>query len=450
MKKELYYITISALSIAILSNGCKKYLDAKPDSALTTPTTVSALQGLMDDDSRLNQQGSEIAEIAADNYYDTDQQYNALPVQDSRNLYIWKQQTYPDDWQYEYNVVYNANLVSDYLPKIQRTMTNAVAWDNCLGSAYLYRGKAFFEIAQIWAKAYSSNAATDLGIPLRLTSDYNLPSKRASVAETYAQIVNDLKHAVALLPNIAVSITRPSKAAAYGLLARVYLSMRDYPNAMAYADSCLTISHTLLDYNSINVGNAFAFSQVQYTNPEVIMLTHCNTVYLDDYYSYGNVDTSFYASFNDNDLRKSLYFAPNNSGYGYCGSYAVYGPFNGIPTDEIYLIRAECEARAGNVNAALTDINFLLKNRYKTGTFTPVTISDPGNLKDFILKERRKELCFRALRWGDIKRLNLEGANISITRKIGGQTFTLPPNDNHFALPIPSQVIRLSGIQQNP
>ncbi|SEM08104.1 hypothetical protein SAMN05216436_101351 [bacterium A37T11] len=56
----------------------------------------------------------------------------------------------------------------------------------------------------------------------------------------------------------------------------------------------------------------------------------------------------------------------------------------------------------------------------------------------------------RGLRWMDIKRLNKEGANITLTRNLNGQIYTLPPNDPRFALPIPEDVIDLSGMQQNP
>jgi len=450
MKRMTQYITILTLGVTI-SCGCKKYLDAKPDAALAIPTTVDVLQGLLDNAAYMNQTGSDIPEIAADNYYNTDQNYARLPNQDGRDLYIWKQQLFQDDWTSEYNVVYNANLIFDYLPKIERTAGNANVWDNCKGSAYLYRGKAFFEIAQIWAKAYSSNASQDLGIPLKLTSDFNQTSKRASVADTYAQIISDFKNSIALLPVIPISQFRPSKPVAYAFLARTYLSMRDYKNAKVYADSCLLLQPKLLDYNSITSTSTFPFSQVQYTNTEHLMYSYCALRWLNTYLNYGNVDSTLYKTYSDNDLRKTLYFIRNSTGYGYRGSYAGYpSPDNGISTDEIYLIRAECEARNGDIQSSLSDINLLLKNRYKTGTFTPVNISDSQTLKDFILTERRKELCFRELRWGDIKRLNLEGANISITRHINGQTYVLPPNDNRFALPIPSNVIQLSGIQQNP
>jgi len=56
----------------------------------------------------------------------------------------------------------------------------------------------------------------------------------------------------------------------------------------------------------------------------------------------------------------------------------------------------------------------------------------------------------RDLRWMDIKRLNKEGANISLRRTVNGITYSLQPNDNKFALPLPETIIRISGMTQNP
>ncbi len=56
----------------------------------------------------------------------------------------------------------------------------------------------------------------------------------------------------------------------------------------------------------------------------------------------------------------------------------------------------------------------------------------------------------RGLRWADLKRLNRDGANITLTRTVNGQVFTLPPNDLRYAIAIPENVIEIGSIQQNP
>lgn len=183
------------------------------------------------------------------------------------------------------------------------------------------------------------------------------------------------------------------------------------------------------------------------------------------YYSYpsiGNlvnptaiVDSTLYNSYDNNDLRKTLFFNPNGDGtYKFYGSYlgiVPFFPFDGITTDEMYLIRAECYARAGNMNAAMTDLNALMIKRWKNnGSWVPFTATDANDAKNKILTERRKELLYRCLRWPDIRRLNLEGANITLTRVINNVTYSLPPNDLRSVMLIPQDEINLSGIAQNP
>ena len=93
----------------------------------------------------------------------------------------------------------------------------------------------------------------------------------------------------------------------------------------------------------------------------------------------------------------------------------------------------------------------MIVKRWKTGTFTPLAAGSMQDALILILRERRKELVFRDLRWTDLKRLNKETAfQQTIKRKINGQEYILLPNDNRYALPIPQSVISISGIQQNP
>jgi hypothetical protein len=87
--------------------------------------------------------------------------------------------------------------------------------------------------------------------------------------------------------------------------------------------------------------------------------------------------------------------------------------------------------------------------RWESGTFVPFTASAPAEALNIILTERRKELIDRGLRWIDLKRFNLEGANIVLTREMKGETYTLQPNANYYALPLPADIIKATGIPQN-
>ncbi|HSU50550.1 MAG TPA: RagB/SusD family nutrient uptake outer membrane protein, partial [Segetibacter sp.] len=121
----------------------------------------------------------------------------------------------------------------------------------------------------------------------------------------------------------------------------------------------------------------------------------------------------------------------------------------GIATDEVYLTRAECNARAGNITAAMSDLNSLMSKRWKAGAFVPFAATNTSDALTLILQERRKETLFRGLRWLDLRRLNSEGANITLTRNLNGQLYTLAPNDPKYVLPIPPDVVSLSGMAQN-
>jgi hypothetical protein len=447
------------LLLSMELGSCKKYLAASTSKSLVAITNVGDLQALLDAYYNMNTICAEASDEAADDYFLTDSTLQALGSPSGQQVYLWQPGMFDDesptdaDWQNEYSVVYNANLVLDNIGSLARTSENASNLDYCHGEALVFRAKSFLEIAAIWAKAYdSATAASTAGIPLRLTSDFNAPTTRATVAQTFQQILSDLQASIPLLPNAPVFIFRPSKGAAYGLLARTYLAMRNYPKAAVYADSALQLDSALVDFNTLSSSpGSYAFAAIPYTNPEEIMYS---SVTLDNenlYLGYMFVDTTLYASYDNNDLRKIIYFAPSVDGYyyyqgGYTGNYVDY---NGLATDEMYLIRAEGAARAGNVAGAMASLNSLLSRRWVTGTFTPFGAPAADSALSLVLKERRKELVFRSTRWTDIKRLNLDGANISLTRIIGGQTYTLPANDARFAMPIPTKVIQLSGISQN-
>jgi hypothetical protein len=170
------------------------------------------------------------------------------------------------------------------------------------------------------------------------------------------------------------------------------------------------------------------------------------------------VDSNLYKSYDINDLRKKILYRANAaSQLNFIGTYtggAAFSTsgsrlFSGIATDELYLTRAECYARSGNIAAAMSDLNALMSKRMKTGFFVPFTAANTSEALKLILQERRKETPFRGLRWIDLRRLNSEGANITLTRMIKGQLYTLPPNDPKYVFPIPPDVISLTGMVQN-
>jgi starch-binding outer membrane protein, SusD/RagB family len=447
-----YITTILIMLIVTLSSSCKKYLDEKPVKNLVVPKNLDDLQALLDNQSIMNERTPILSVLASDDYYLPSDIWQSRVIEDRIN-YLWDPTaTYLNSWKAVYQgPVYYANVILDALPEIEAKGENGNA---IKGSALFFRGFNFHLLAQLYCRPYSSSAATDQGLPARTTAAIEEPSTRVSVQATYDQIISDLTKAAELLPETTTFPTRPNKASAFGALARTYLAIGDYINAKKSSDSFLARKNVLIDYNSLlPVGNP----PIKRFNAETIFYNHAfGTSSLSN--TRARIDSNLYASYAVDDLRKTIFFQANTGTgagtYGFRGSYdgeyLIYSTFDGIATDEVYLIRAECNARLGDKNAALDDLNKLLVKRWKTGTFTSVTATDADDAKNKILLERRKELVFRGLRWSDVRRLNQEGANITMKRIINGDTYTLSPNDLRYVMLIPQEVINLSGMPQNP
>ena len=451
------------LVVSLVAGSCRKaFLAQKPSTNLLVPNSLNVLQELLDNTQVMNISPA-LGEVSADNYFLFNSTWAQLDIKES-NAYIWASDLYEgqglvSDWDIPYQQVFYANTVLQGLAGIQPDSAGQAEWNMLKGWALFSRAFAFFNIAELFAKPYdTATAATDLGIPIRLGSDINEKTTRASLQASYAQILSDLNMAEGLLPAaIPVSnLNRPSKLAAQALFARIYLSVGDYVDAGKYADSVLEVYSYLLDYNTPGIGGPIPF---QKNMPEIL--------YQSNFVQPGNgnileglicsgciVDTNLIASYDSNDLRRSVFYAQEGKTDsftltgGYSGSIF---PFTGMATDELYLIRAECRARAGQTANALNDLDSLLTHRWKTGTFMPYPITSAAVALDTILVERRKELAFRGLRWSDLRRLNREGWNITLTRSINGHSYSLLPIDsNLYTLPIPPDVIQFSQIQQNP
>jgi hypothetical protein len=457
MKQKLIYLSIFCIFIINLAS-CKKYLDKKANTSFVVPSSVSDLQALLDDATIMNLNGTPIfEENSADDYFLVYADLSTLSTQNQK-AYVWEPYDnvqFPNDWSYSYAAIYNANYCLEQIEKIDQN-SNLLSWNNVKGSALFFRSYYLTHLVWTFAKAYDeASANTDLGIPLRLTSDFNVPSVRSSVQETYDKVINDAKESITYLPDNSSHPFRPSKAASYGLLARIYLSMRQYDSALKYSNLCLQIKNQLINLNGDpDIINSFSSTNPPFKqfNKETIFYTVMSNSYSTANPFRANIDTSLFQSYTNNDLRRVAYFKPNTAYPSYKlfkGSYtSATTAFTGIATDEMYLVRSECYARKGDITSALADLNTLLSKRYNA-TFIPVTATNANDALAKILEERRKELIFRDLRFIDIKRFNKEGANITLKRIVNGQLFTILPNDNRYALPIPQEIINQSGMPQN-
>ena len=461
MKKITYSFKISkvlatALLILIFT-ACTEKLDVKPNQALLVPSSPADLQAAIDNSPMYSTHPS-LGELGTDNYYLLTTTWQALPVI-SQNIYIWAKDIYFTgstvlDWNNVFIKLRITNVVLESL-NTMASYNNTPEYNNVKGSALFYRAYIHYALAQVFCKPYNAaSAGTDVGLPLLLRNDLLHPPVRVSVQRTYDQIIADLDEARTLLPATTPYKTRPTQTAVDAMLARVYLSMEDYDKALNAADAALKAYSTLIDYNTLKPADAFP---LKLFNEEVIFHTELSTqnsstaggIFFNS--TTCAVDTTLYRSYAVNDIRKAVFFTSQSTGIvtfkgSYMGTRTLFG---GLATDELYLVRAECSVRKGNVAAAMADLNSLMQKRWK-GTYTPMTASNATDALAKVLVERRKELLFRGLRWTDLRRLNKDpDYAVTLSRKVNNQTYTLPPNSSRYVYPIPPDEISISGMQQN-
>src|SRR5690606_15916970 len=263
-----------------------------------------------------------LLEIATDDFYLAPDVYSSAAEFEKDN-YLWRDyplylnQDINVSWMFPFRNLLMANTVLDELPNIESD--DLVRKNEIRGTALFFRGYVFFQLAQAFCDAYELNGENrGPGLPLRLNPDFNEVSRRATVGETYGQIMTDLEEAVSLLPAATLVPTRPSRGAAYAAMAKICLAMGDYERALINANNALDQHNELLDYNDLN---PLANIPIERFNNETI------------FYAYSSgftvlrrtsalVDSSLYKSYEDNDLRKTVCFIDNGNGsYGFKGGY---------------------------------------------------------------------------------------------------------------------------------
>lgn len=441
--KRTFILQIICLCVFVISySACEKdWLEVKRDLNLVVPESLEDMQRLMRNTRVFMYDGVGTAIFAADEHH-VDDATLARFMQRARRAYMWRQDMFQGelvvpDWNRSYQQIAYCNLVLENLEKLAPTLSQRYAWDEVKGAALFFRGKAFFNLAQIFAHPWPLNGAVagKQGIPLLLKADVNAQVTIPSLEETYRQIEEDLKGAAYLLDISVPQLTDPSKRTSWAMLARLNLVMGRYNEALAYTDSCLTGPYQLLDLNALNSGVAFPFSRF---NSEVLLHS------LSDPNSAPTVNAQQLDLYRDGDLRRSFFFREAAPGlYSFRGNYSGTSEvFTGIAVDEIVLIRAECLARQGRTDDALRTLEELLASRYREEAYVmDYGLTDLEALR-LILRERRNELIFRGLRWSDLRRLNQHpDTETTIERYVDGVRHVLMPGDPRYTLPIPDYVM---------
>lgn len=428
----------------------KEFLDVRRDSSTVVPSSLADFRAILDNPN-MNELAPSIGDVAADDYVVDFKIWNAISEVSSKNAYIWLDDVLnvyeSNEWSYPYKDIMYINTVLEGLDKLGDESPEA---QDIRGTALFLRAFKYFHLAQVFCLPWQKQGNDSyLGLPLRLGAETEYRSVRSNLEQTYDQILKDANRSLEYLQfGKSEFRTRPCKAAAHALLARVYLTMGHYDLALQHADGCLAIQSDLLDFGLLNTTKT---NPMERFNNEVIFHHRLTTKSIWAS-SRQRVDQKLLALYAQGDRRRQAFFKflDDNTAY-FVGSYdGTSTQFAGLATNEIYFIKAECEARTGEIEDSRNALWKILSTRLGGGFNHSNIPTDRAGLIDFVLFERRKELLFRGLRWMDIRRLNaLENYGYTIKKNMDGKLYELPPNDNRYAFLIPDRVILQSGMVQN-
>lgn len=380
-------------------------------------------------------------------------------------------------WHLHYQIVNNANIM---IASIDGAEGPASDINNIKAQAYALRAYGHFQNVQVFATPYSVNPSAP-GIPV-----YAEPTTeggpRGTVADVYALIVSDLDAAIALFDNARSQIHRShiNKAVAHGLRARVALAMEDWTTAATHASAAIALAEaqgrqlyapgqvTAAGFNDVNGSEWMWGAQVNEEQATIFasFYSHMDARFL-SYAQLGlqkKITLDLYNSFPETDVRRNLFVAPGD-GTGNLvdlnqmkflvkaiGSWE--GDYLFMRLAEMYLIKAEADARAGQSGPAQQALYDLISRR--DPSYTQSTNTGQA-LIDEIMLHRRMELWGEGFAFLDMRRLQKPldrptgtgNHNAALAVEIN-----IPANDNKFFFRIPRAEFdandNISDGEQNP
>lgn len=391
--------------------------------------------------------GEDVKQNSSANRYQEFADFEGLP----RSGHNYEQSLWASGWQ-TINMI-NMMINAEFEPPASL----AAEYDQIIGEAHALRGLAYFDLVKMYAQHYTFTPdASHPGIPLVLDADVtNLPG-RVSVGEIYNQVVSDLQQGITLMTEVRDGPYMMSDDAARALLSRVYLYMEDYTNAVAMADAVINGPYSLVTGQAyveqfVTGGSPEAIFELQYTdvdNPgsDCLGCMYTSTGY-GDYLPAKDLLNLIPAG----DIRLQMFVEdPNLTGI-YASQRVNKWPTpqqtDNIPVirlSEVYLNRAEANARLGNDGPAQADLNLIRQRGLASAP--PVTATGQA-LIDEILVERRIELGFEGHRIHDLMRTKQDIVRVDVT---GDVDFMAYPCE-YCILPIPEHEMQANpNIQQNP
>jgi hypothetical protein len=459
MKKNYQYKIVQLIICCLLLSGCDKYLDI-------TPKGRRLLSTVEDFDLWLNNaalysspgQPRNALNYLGDNVDIAGVTTPAVTVTDL--VYTWAPQFHlnqsepPIFWGEHYAKI---NLFNAVLAGIDEATDGTNAKRKSLkAEALLGRAFEYFYLVNEYGKPYdATTASVDLAVPFVTSDDVSeVVPPRSTVAEIHQHIIDDINAAIANLPaDNSPNRLRGSVGAAYSVLARVYLYMRNYPEARKNAELALLNSRTEM----INYNGTLPATPLISTHPDVIY----GRVAISQY----PVTLDFVRSYTSNDLRLRRLFTSTDNYQFATRSSASFSPpsmfaypslyytNSGTSFAEMKLIAAEGAARSNDLAAALQHLDDVRKARFPTASYVKYTSAVQEDVLKEVLTERSQELPFNGLRWFDMRRFDKENRMGIVTRynQQGVEIASLPVHSSKYTLQIPSVVLSFNpGMPQNP
>jgi len=389
-------------------------------------------------------------------------------------------------WYSNYSLINRANRVIAGASLVTPTAANEATYKNILAQAHILRAWGHF----VLLSHFTTNMADDsaLGVIkldfVPLVTD-QLP--RNTNGEVFALINEDLNFVSSLSTNAAnTSRTFVSTDFVKAFRTRMAAYRGKYAEVTALADQLIAAypltprSATVADQNTslyLNIWTDVAIPNA--TQNEVIFKLERvpgnrqinatwasinSTVNGSPFYE---MSTSLYNLLNNpNDIRRRAFLSPSSDPatnrlvigkYPGSGGIAQLNDIKIFRIPEMYFLKAEALADAGNFAGVAAQLRVVTNARFVAGT-APVIAVPASKQAAFaeILKQRRIELCFEGHRYLDLKRLGVK-AGVSIDRAPEDCSIynacTIPNTDFRFTMPIPFQELSANtGIkdQQNP
>ncbi len=445
--KRFNIILVALLTISLFS--CKDFLDMKPtnsadaDEAIKTPKDASvAINGIMR------------AMTSAD-YYGR----NFLIYGDAKGgdftvysqgrgldgLYTFNHAADNGSYSGFWSQIYYCLLqVNNLLENIQKQEALGVTgFNTAKGQALTARALMYFDLVRLYGKVYDQDKNA-YGVPLVLNKlSTDAQPLRSTVDQNYVQIIKDLNDAAPLLPKTKVN-GYINYYANKAILAKVYLYMQSYGNALTAAEEVINATSLYSLYSNANWTNSWT---TQFGSESIFELgmvpleNDLTTGSLGIYHRRRNHGVTQALGFfvasdyflnrlrqDPADVRWGVMAADETSTtrlgalYKYSGNTALLGDGKATNTavnikvirlSEVYLIAAEAALSSDPAKAVL----YLNQIRKRAPNLAPATIATI-NL-DMILDERSKELYGEGQRFFDMMRTN---RSITFNDEFGGLT----------------------------